>query len=131
MVLRWAGLQEQDSGRAEELLMARTRASAAALAALPQVAQELGVDDELLARVQAEYEEHAEAIRVDDGSDAGREAADARDLGRRLRLGVLAHKRDAVTQLRNAGRIDDIVLREVQAAMDIEEIRLRGPAPTD
>jgi len=131
VVLRWAGLQEQDSGRAEELLMARTRASAAALAALPQVAQELGVDDELLARVQAEYEEHAEAIRVEDGSDTGREAADARDLGRRLRLGVLAHKRDAVTQLRNTGRIDDIVLREVQAAMDIEEIRLRGPAPTD
>lgn len=31
----------------------------------------------------------------------------------------------------DAARIDEIVLRELQAAMDLEEIRLLGPVPTD
>ena len=50
-----------------------------------------------------------------------------RDLDRRLRLAVLGHKRQAVTALRDANEIDDIVLRELQAAMDVEEVRLLGP----
>jgi CPA1 family monovalent cation:H+ antiporter len=36
-----------------------------------------------------------------------------------------------VTELRDTNEIDDIVLRELQAAMDIEEVRLLGPVPTD
>jgi CPA1 family monovalent cation:H+ antiporter len=47
-----------------------------------------------------------------------------------VRLGVLDHKRRAVTELRDQNRIDDIVLREVQSAMDNEEVRLLGPADT-
>ena len=129
-VLRWAGL-ERDAGRDAELLLARTRAAEAALAALPRVAGDLGVDGDLLARVQAEYEEHAESIQYAEGTDADPAAADARELLRRLRLGVLDHKRSAVTGLRNAGEIDDFVLREIQAVMDIEELRLLGPAPAD
>ena len=37
----------------------------------------------------------------------------------------------AVTALRDANEIDDIVLRELQAVMDAEEVRLLGPVPTD
>jgi hypothetical protein len=44
---------------------------------------------------------------------------------------VLDHKRRAVTDLRDSNEIDDIVLRDLQATLDIEEIRLRGPAPTE
>jgi CPA1 family monovalent cation:H+ antiporter len=44
---------------------------------------------------------------------------------------VLDSKRRAVTGLRDSNRIDDIVLREVQASMDLEEVRLLGPVPTD
>ena len=33
--------------------------------------------------------------------------------------------------LRDANEIDDIVLRELQAVMDAEEVRLLGPVPTD
>ena len=65
------------------------------------------------------------------GQNQPRQAADRRDLTRRLRLGVLERKRHAVVDLRNANRIDDIVLRELQAAMDLEEVRLLGPPPTD
>lgn len=76
------------------------------------------------------YEEHARAIGLEEGSGEGRAAADTRDLGRQLRLGVLGQKRLAVVELRDTNQIDDIVLRERQAAMDLEELRLLGPAPT-
>jgi CPA1 family monovalent cation:H+ antiporter len=37
---------------------------------------------------------------------------------------VLAHKRATVVRLRDESRIDDIVLRQVQTRLDIEEVRL-------
>jgi len=33
--------------------------------------------------------------------------------------------------MRDANEIDDIVLREMQAAMDVEEVRLLGPVTPD
>lgn len=124
-VVRWARLPE-DTGRAEELQLARTRAAEAGLAALPRAAAELGVTGEHLERIQADYEEYVRKVNDDSEEDAA-----ARDLDRRLRLAVLARKRQAVTELRDANEIDDIVLRELQAAMDVEEVRLLGPAPTE
>ncbi len=129
-VIRWARLPE-DTGRAEELQLARVRAAQAGLNALPQVAAELGIDDDLMRRVRAEYEEYAQALQAEEDSEDGQAEADVRDLERRLRLGVLEHKRRAVTDLRNANRIDDIVLRDLQAGMDLEEVRLLGPPPTE
>jgi NhaP-type Na+/H+ or K+/H+ antiporter len=41
-----------------------------------------------------------------------------------LRLGLLARKRATVVRLRDERRIGDAVLRQVQAALDIEEVRL-------
>ena len=64
------------------------------------------------------------------GRRRGRDAS-ARELDRRLRLAVLWEKRQAVTALRDANEIDDIVLRELQAAMDVEEVRLLGPSAPD
>lgn len=86
-VMRWAGLQQPDTAREAELQLARTRASERGLAALPQVAAELGVDGELLERVRAEYEEHAAAIRAEGEAEEATEAANARELSRQLRLG--------------------------------------------
>ncbi|AMC51258.1 Na(+)/H(+) transporter [Mycobacterium tuberculosis variant bovis BCG] len=48
-----------------------------------------------------------------------------------MRLGVLQHQRQAVTTLRNQNLIDDIVLRELQAAMDLEEVQLLDPADAE
>ena len=42
---------------------------------------------------------------------------------------MLWEKRQAVTDLRDANEIDDIVLRELQASLDLEEVRLLGPPP--
>jgi len=48
----------------------------------------------------------------------------ATDWERQLRRAVIPVKRKAVLGLRHAGRIDDIVLRHVQALVDAEELRL-------
>jgi CPA1 family monovalent cation:H+ antiporter len=125
LVVRWARLPE-DTGRAEELARARVKAADVALAALPGLAADVGVDDEHLRRLQVEYEEFREAV-ADDASDDT--TARARD--RQLRLAVLSAKRQAVTAMRDANEIDDIVLRELQAAMDVEEVRLLGPVTPD
>ncbi|MEP6851556.1 MAG: Na+/H+ antiporter [bacterium] len=129
-VVRWGRLPE-DTARAEELRLARRTSAAAGLAALPRVAAELGVDGELVARVRSEYEEHVAQMQAEDDEDADGDTATGMELTRRLRLGVLDYKRQAVTQLRDSNQIDDIVLRELQASMDLEEVRLLGPVPTD
>ena len=41
-----------------------------------------------------------------------------------LRLAVIASKRATVLRLRDERRIDDTVLRQVQARLDIEDVRL-------
>ena len=64
-------------------------------------------------------------------TDEENESVAAFELERQLRLRVLERKRQAVTALRDANELDDIVLRELQAAMDVEEVRLLGPVPTD
>jgi CPA1 family monovalent cation:H+ antiporter len=47
-----------------------------------------------------------------------------RESVRRLELALLQVKRDTLRDLRDTGRIDDIVLRTVQEVLDVEEVRL-------
>lgn len=122
-VVRWARMPE-DATHADELLLARTRSAEAARAALPEVARELGVGSDIVAHLSAEYKERAELVTADGDDAATSDLAERNDLIRRVRLGVLEHQRKAVTALRNQNLIDDIVLREVQAEMDLEEVQL-------
>jgi monovalent cation/hydrogen antiporter len=129
-IVRWARLPE-DTSRADELQLARCRGTQAALEALPVVGSELGASDELLRRLKKEYEEHAALVEAGGDAAGPNEVAERNDLLRRVRLGVLEHKRRAITELRDQDRIDDIVLREVQSVMDLEEVRLLQPADTE
>ncbi|MGB9306997.1 MAG: cation:proton antiporter, partial [Mycobacterium sp.] len=128
-VVRWARLPE-DVARAEELQLARCRGAQAAIEALPMVATEVGVDEDLYKRLKKEYEEHAAIIQAQGDPDAPNDLAEKGDLVRKVRLGVLDHKRQAITQLRDQHQIDDIVLRELQATLDLEEVRLLGSLET-
>jgi Na+/H+ antiporter len=130
IVVRWARMPE-DIARADELQLARARSAEAALDALPRVASQLGVSQEVLARLQKEYEEQAALVTASPEDSAMSDVAERNDLVRRLRLGVLEYRRRAVTDLRDQHLIDDIVLRELQQAMDLEEVRLLDPAETD
>ena len=77
----------------------------------------------------ADEEDVVAEERVEQSLDG--DGAAVRDLERQLRLGLLDSKRAAVIALRDGNQIDDIVLREVQATLDIEEVRLLGPAVAD
>lgn len=129
-VVRWARMPE-DVRQADELQLARCRGSQAALEALPVVAAEFGLSEDLSRRLRKEYEEHAKLIEVGGDAEGSNEVAERSDLLRRVRLGVLDHKRRAIIELRDQNRIDDIVLREVQSVMDLEEVRLLDPADTE
>ncbi len=83
---------------------------------------------ELIDRVRADYEAAVNEAR---GGDGHSERTSAEQLERQVRLGVLEHERLAVTAMRDRREIDDIVLRELQASLDVTEIGLLGPQTTD
>ncbi|MGC4857243.1 Na+/H+ antiporter [Micromonospora sp. DT4] len=125
LVVRWAGLSG-DPERVDEARHARRRATQAGLEALPRVAAEVGAEEEAVHRLRAEYQRHLEDLNETSGR-----TAEERRLERRLRLGVLAHKRRELTRLRDNREIDDLVLQELQSALDNEEIRLLGRGPNE
>lgn len=126
-VMRWAGLQRQDTAREDELRLARLRSSEAALAALPYVATAMGLDEKLLGQVRRDYEEQAALVRAETDHDDTGDVRSGHENARQLRLAVLEYERSTVTDLRDIGEIDDIVLRDMEATLDLEEARLRGP----
>ncbi len=131
-VLRWAGLDSGDETRERETRKASAEATQSALAALPELAQSMNAPDDMVARIRADYETHIADLQAEDadGTD-DRKTVRYQQQEHQLRLAVLQHKRQTITQLRDANKIDDYVLRDLQASMDIEEIRLLGPTPLD
>ncbi|MET9503769.1 Na+/H+ antiporter [Streptomyces sp. NPDC006622] len=126
-VVRWARLPA-DTALAEEHHLARTRASQDALTALPNLAAELGTDPDVVDRVRRELEQHlallqAHAEDTDDGTESDPALRHA-EQHTALRLAAIAHKRNTMIGLRDAHHIDDTVLRQMQAVLDIEEVRL-------
>jgi CPA1 family monovalent cation:H+ antiporter len=129
-VIRWAKVPD-DVAYGRELEMARTRGVQAALDALPTVADEVGIGDDLRRRLQKEYEEKAALARATEDGSADARLVKGKEKVRRVRLGVLEHKRQEITALRNQNLIDDIVLRELQNEMDLEEVQLLDAADND
>jgi CPA1 family monovalent cation:H+ antiporter len=159
VVVRWARLPE-DSALDDELELAERALTTTTVIAIPELAGEHGISDEVRDRVSRDYAEHLSlmeashserraAVSVARTSDAapdpgtepavlpGRVAtADPSPLARdeeyrRLRLALLDRKREVLLRLRREGAIDDSVARRVQTRIDIEELRLTGVEPVD
>ncbi|MFD4554549.1 Na+/H+ antiporter [Streptomyces sp. NPDC058469] len=107
-----------DEDKSAELTLARCRLSSAALDAMPELAERFGVAEEDTLRMVQD---------IEDRTAPAPGSAHRRESVRRLRLALLQVKRDTLTDLRDSGRIDDIVLRAVQEVLDVEEIRLGRP----
>jgi monovalent cation/hydrogen antiporter len=129
-VVRWARIPD-DVAHAEELQLARTRGVQAALDALPAVADEVGIPDDLRRRLQKEYEDKTALVLATEDGSTNHRLVKGKEKVRRVRLGVLEHKRREITALRNQNLIDDIVLRELQNEMDLEEVQLLNAAEND
>jgi Na+/H+ antiporter len=122
-VVRWARLP-RDTSVEQERRLAETLATEEALAALPEIAEETGVDADVADRMRREYEEHLWALRAREDGDEDDSAIRHDQHYTVLRQALLDRKRATVVRLRDEHRIDDIVLRQVQRMLDIEEIRL-------
>ncbi|WP_454043672.1 Na+/H+ antiporter [Cellulosimicrobium sp. Marseille-Q8652] len=130
-VVRWAHLPDDD-GVVRERHLAETTATEEALRSLPEVASELGTDPTIVDRLRGEYEEHLAVLRAR-ADDAPPHDLTVRldDEYTELRLSLLARKRDTVIRLRDRREIDDTVLRQVQARLDTEELRLTRTTTTE
>ncbi|PZF98917.1 Na+/H+ antiporter [Micromonospora endophytica] len=126
LVMSWAGLAG-DADRDDETRQAKAHATRVTLGALPGIADRVGADQEATQRLRDEYESHLGAVQAGPES----ESAAARETERRLRLAALEHKRQEITRMRDSREIDEAVLRELQAELDLEELRLLGQKPAD
>nr|WP_225955129.1 Na+/H+ antiporter [Kibdelosporangium phytohabitans] len=123
-VVRWANLPP-DTRFDEERAMAILTSAEAAFEAMPKVAAQLGTDPLIIERTRREYEKRLKVLRRGDTEDD--EDHPYRRLEndyQALRLALITHKRQTIVRLRDERRIDDTVLRTIQAQLDIEEIRL-------
>jgi CPA1 family monovalent cation:H+ antiporter len=152
-VVRWARLPV-DTAAEDELRLAERTITETAVAALPDLAAEHGISDEVHDRLTHDYHQHLELVdartRTPRGADpepltGGAETAAEKEATRvledsplrrdeeytRLRLAVLDRKREVLIRLRHEGVVDDSIARHIQTRLDIEELRLTGVEPLD
>ncbi len=119
-VVRFARLPE-DNSVAEEIQLADLYTLDAAIEALEPTAGELGSDERVVGRVRHELDKQRALVTA-----AGAEAdpvVQHDDQYTSLSLALISRRREALLELRDAQRIDDIVLRQLQARLDNEEVR--------
>jgi len=124
-VVRWARLPA-DTSIERERRLAETTATQEVLAGLQELAAELGTDPQAAAELRREYDAHLRVLRAQGEDGADEAALRHHEDYTALRLAAIAHKRATVVRLRDEARIDDTVLRRVQARLDLEEVRLSG-----
>ena len=119
-VVRYAQLPE-DTSVAEEIQLADEYTLDAAIEALETTASELGSGERVVARVRHELDKQR-ALATASGGD-GDPVVEHDDQYTSLSLALISRRREALLELRDERRIDDIVLRQLQARLDIEEVR--------
>ena len=120
---------KEDGSREKEHSQAHLEAARAALMRLDELSTEDWVPEDYLTRMRSIYENKIKTlVALVDGGDGAAELLDGARLAdkRRLRQEVLEAERSTIIQLRDRGRIDDEVLREVERELDLEEQRLQA-----
>ena len=119
-VVTFARLPSDDTV-AEEVQLAETYTLEAAIDAIDVTATELGVGERVVDRVRHDLDKQRKLVAAA-GAD-GDPVVQHDGQYTSLTLALIARRREALLELRDAQRIDDIVLRRVQAQLDIEEVR--------
>ena len=121
-VVRYARLPV-DTSVDEELQYADEYTLDAAIEALDTTATELGSGERVVERVRHELDKQRKLLAA--GGAEGDPIVQHDDQYTSLSLALIGRRREALLELRDEQRIDDIVLRRVQARLDIEEARVR------
>ena len=125
-VVRFARLPA-DNSVAEEVQLAEEYTLDAAIEAVEATAAELGTGPTAVARVRHELDKQRTLIAAS-GAD-GDPVVVHDDQYTSLSLALIGRRREALLELRDEQRIDDIVLRRVQARLDIDEVRISQSHP--
>jgi CPA1 family monovalent cation:H+ antiporter len=125
-VIRWSGVHDDGSEAAEELL-ARRRATEAALARLDELRAVEWTRDDTVERMRGLYDYRARRLsaRAGDGEDeeGGGYEHRSRKYQKMVRT-VLDAQRRAVVELRNRGEISNDVMHRIERELDLEDERL-------
>jgi CPA1 family monovalent cation:H+ antiporter len=127
-VVRFARLPV-DTSVDEERHFAEVATVDAAWDALDETAADLGTDERVRERVRHDLDKRRKLLAADGTTDDPFVVYN--DQYTELQLALIARKRTTLLQLRDDQRIDDIVLRQVLARLDYEEIRLSRGAPAE
>lgn len=124
-LIRWLGLREDESLRAEDRL-ARIAAVTAGLDALRSIelSEDSPEESAALGRVVGEYEERAAELLAQGETQAHAHARQVAE--RQFRLSALVAERGALDELWRSNRIVDDVYRPLQQLLDNEESMLRS-----
>ncbi|HJT58370.1 MAG TPA: cation:proton antiporter, partial [Ktedonobacteraceae bacterium] len=120
---------KEDGSREKEHTQAHLEAARAALMRLDELSTQDWVPEDYLNRMRSIYEKKIQTLgALVDGGDGATELLDGthRADKRRLHQEILEAERSSIIQLRDRGRIDDEVLREVERELDLEEQRLQA-----
>jgi monovalent cation/hydrogen antiporter len=118
-----------DNSVIEERHLAEVRITDAASEAVGPAAADLGTDPRVVDRVRHEIDKQRKLLAADGAVDDPFVQHD--DQYTALMLVLIERKRATLLQLRDERDIDDIVLRQVQARLDLEEVRLTRSAPVE
>jgi NhaP-type Na+/H+ or K+/H+ antiporter len=127
-VVRFAQLPE-DTSVAEEIQLAEVYTLDSAIDALEDTATELGSGERVVERVRHELDKQRKLLAA--AGSEGDPMVEHDDQYTSLSLALIARRREALLSLRDTQRIDDIVLRRVQARLDIEEVRFTRQNPVE
>jgi CPA1 family monovalent cation:H+ antiporter len=122
-VVRFARLPV-DASVDEEVQYADEYTLDAAIEAIDATAAELGSDDKVVGRVRQELDKQRRLAAA--AGAEGDPVVEHHNQYTNLLLALIARRRQALLELRDEQRIDDIVLRRVQARLDADEVRLLG-----
>jgi CPA1 family monovalent cation:H+ antiporter len=123
-VIRWSGAEDDGSEEAEDLL-ARRRATDAALRRLDELGELEWTRDETVERMRGLYRYRTRRLEVRAGEADGDEDYEHRSLKyQKMVREVIAAQREAVVALRNEGTISNDVMHRIERELDLEEERL-------
>ena len=118
-----------DTSVEEERELAELTTLDAAIEAIDETAAELGVSSKVVEHVRRELGRQRKVLVAD--GDEGEAWVRHDDDYTSLSVALISRRRDALLALRDEQRIDDIVLRQVQARLDIDEVRFLRDNPIE
>jgi monovalent cation/hydrogen antiporter len=125
-VIRWSGVHD-DGSEAEEELLARRRATEAALAHLDELAAAEWTRDDTVERMRGMYEYRSRRLGARAGETEDEEGGGYEHRSRKYQKmvrTVLDAQRQAVVELRNQGEISNEVMHRIERELDLEDERL-------